>query len=80
MWAYARAVEDSEPLEKHIDALWASLKPHKRYLIRLKKTAMVDVFLGYRTNCDTGGIEVPHTSLEMFTELQIPFGVSIIVT
>jgi hypothetical protein len=40
----------------------------------------VDVFLGYRSNCDTAGIEVPHTSLEMFSELQIPFGLSIIVT
>lgn len=40
----------------------------------------MDVFLGYRTNCDTAGIEVPHTSLEMFSELKIPSGISIIVT
>ena len=74
MWAYTPAVRKSEPLDKHIDVLWSLFKPHKRYLLRLKQTAMVDVFLGYRTNCDTAGIEVPHTSLEMFTELQIPFG------
>jgi hypothetical protein len=37
------------------------------------------VFLGYRSNCETAGFEVPHTSLEMFTELQIPFGISIVV-
>jgi len=49
-------------------------------LLELKKSLTVDVFLGYRSSCDHAGIEVPHTSLEMFTELEIPFGVSIIIT
>src|SRR5258708_6610087 len=76
MWSYSPAVDESEPLHKHIDALWLILKPHKRYLLGLKKSVTVDVFLGYRSNCDTAGIEVPHASLAMFTELQVPFGVS----
>jgi hypothetical protein len=80
MWSYTPLVEKSEPLHTHIDALWLKLKPHKRYLLELKKSVNVDVFVGYRSNCDTAGIEVPPTSLEMFTELQIPFGISIIVT
>jgi hypothetical protein len=79
MWSYTAAVEKSEPLHKHIDALWTKLKPHKPYLLELKKTVTVDVFLGYRSNCDNAGVEVPHTSLQMFSELEIPFGVSIIV-
>jgi len=79
MWSYSPPVDKHEPLHKHIDALWLVLKPHKRYLLELKKSVTVDVFLGYRSNCDTAGIEVPHTSLEMFSELQIPFGLSIIV-
>lgn len=80
MWAYDPPVEKSEPLEKHINALWEKLKPHKQYLLELKKSLSVDVFLGYRSNCDHAGIQVPHASLEMFTELEIPFGVSIIIT
>lgn len=80
MWSYSPPLDASDALHKHIDALWLKLKPHKRYLLRLKKSLNVDVFVGYRSNCDTAGIEVPHTSLEMFTELEIPFGVSIIVT
>jgi hypothetical protein len=80
MWSYTPAVDRSEPLHKHIDALWAALKPRKQYLLELKKYATVEVFLGYRSDCETAGIEVPHTSLEMFTELEIPFGLSIIVT
>jgi hypothetical protein len=80
MWSYSPPVDESEPLHKHIDALWLELKPHKRYLLELKKTLKVDVFIGYRSNCDTAGIEVPHTSLEMFSALKIPFGISIIIT
>ena len=79
MWSYDAPVEESEPLHKHIDALWAKLKPHKQYLLELKKRATVDVFLGYRSNCVTAGVEVPHTSLELFTELEVPFGLSIII-
>lgn len=79
MWSYTPPVDTSQPLEEHIDTLWALLKPHKRYLLDLKKSATVDVFLGYRSNCETAGIEVPHASLEMFVELEIPFGISIIV-
>jgi hypothetical protein len=80
MWSYSPPVEKSEPLHRHVDALWLKLKPHKHYLLELKKSLNVDVFVGYRSNGDTAGIEVPHTSLQMFTELEIPFGVSIIVT
>jgi hypothetical protein len=79
MWSYDAPVKESEPLHKHIDALWVKLKPHKHYLLELKKCATVDVFLGYRSNCETAGVEVPYTSLEMFIELEIPFGLSIIV-
>jgi len=80
MWRYSPSLDGAERLEKHIDALWSKLKPHKQYLLELKKSLSVDVFLGYRSNHDHAGIEVPHESLEMFTELEIPFGVSIIIT
>jgi len=80
MWNYTAPVNKSEPLHVHIDALWNAFKGHKQYLLQLKHDLTVDVFLGYRSNCDHCGVEVPHQSLEMFKELQIPFGLSIIVT
>ena len=80
MWSYDAPVDKSEPLHKHIDELWTKLKPHKDYLLGLKKSVTVDVFLGYRSDCDTAGVEVPHTSLEMFTQLQVPFGLSVIIS
>ena len=79
MWSYTPSLQKSEPLEKHIEALWEKLRPHKEYLLGLKKSLTVDVFLGYRSNCDHCGVELPHTCLEMFSELKIPFGLSIIV-
>lgn len=80
MWSYRPTISENEDLQQHIDALWAALKPYKHYLLELKNRFTVDVFLGYRSDCETAGIEVPYTSLDMFTELQIPFGLSIIVT
>jgi hypothetical protein len=80
LWSYRPSVPTDEPLGKHIDALWAAIRDRRSYLLGLKETLTVDVFLGYRSNCDTAGVEVPYTSLEMFTELRIPFGLSIIVT
>jgi len=80
MWSYTPSLDKARTLAEHIDALWKDLKPHKGYLIGLKKSLEVDVFLGYRSNCDNAGIEVRYKSLEIYTELEIPFGVSIIIT
>jgi hypothetical protein len=79
MWSFSPSVLEDEALEHHITALWSEIKPKKDYLLDLKRTLTVDVFLGYRSNCDHAGIQVPHTCLEMFSELEIPFGVSIVI-
>jgi hypothetical protein len=80
MWSYTVPLDRACPLNEHIDALWKKLKPHKDYLIELRRSLNVDIFLTYSSNCDNSGIVVPSESLAMFTELQIPFGLSIVVT
>jgi|SRR5579859_5636645 len=80
MWAYEPPVPEEQPLEVHIDALWADSKHATAYLRTLKQIATVDVFLGYRSNTDHAGVSIPAASLEMFVELEIPFGLSIIIT
>ena len=80
MWGYSPDLPEDSPLEEHINQLWADIEPHEDYLRELKKTITVDVFLGYRSNCDHAGIHVPFASLKMFTELEVPFSLSIIVT
>ncbi len=79
MWMYTAPVDKTEPLYAHINALWNTFRNQKEYLLHLKQTLTVDVVLGYQSNCDHAGVEVPYQSLEMFRELQIPFGLSIIV-
>jgi Domain of unknown function (DUF4279) len=80
MWSYEAPVAESEPLHAHIDALWNTFRARTSYLLQLKQSLTVDVFLGYRSNCDHAGVEVPPDSLEMFVQLEIPFGLSIILT
>jgi hypothetical protein len=79
-WYFQPALPETAPLAQHIEALWKVVKPHVQYLRSLKQRYKVDVFCGYRSNCDHAGIEVPHTCLELFTALEVPFGVSIIIT
>lgn len=78
-WHFQPPLPETEPLERHIDALWSVVKPHVSYLKSLKEQYKVDVFCGYRSNCDHVGIQVPHTCLELFTALEVPLGVSLII-
>ncbi len=79
MWSYSAAISEEKCLDEHIQSLWKILKKHKEFLLNLKEKYTVDIFCGYRTNCDHAGLEISPESLEVFIELNIPFGVSIIV-
>jgi hypothetical protein len=79
MWMLSPDLPEDSSLAEHIDALWTSIRDHADYLRELKSVATVDVFLGYRSNVDTAGVEVPHTCLQMFIQLEIPLSLSIIV-
>jgi hypothetical protein len=78
-WHYQPPVPESEPLARHIEALWEVVRPAVGFLKGLKPRCKVDVFCGYRSNCDTAGFEVPYTCLELFAALEVPFGVSVII-
>ena len=47
------------------------VEDRKENLLNLKQQLTVDVFLGYQSNCDHAGVEVPYQSLEMFKEFII---------
>jgi hypothetical protein len=78
-WHYQSPTPEAAPLANHLDELWRVVKPAANYLKELKQRCQIDVFCGYRSNCDTAGFEVPHTSLELFAALEIPFGVSVVI-
>jgi hypothetical protein len=78
-WTFQPLLPETEPLERHIEALWQVVRPHVEYLKALKQRFTVDVFCGYRSNCDHAGFAVSHRCLELFTALEVPFGVSVII-
>ena len=78
-WQFQPGVPETEPLERHIEALWQVVRPVVEYPKGLKGRFQVDVFCGYRSNCDHAGFQVSHECLELFAALEIPFGVSVIV-
>ena len=78
-WHFQSQLPETEPLERHIEAIWNVVRSEVEYLKSLKERFKVDVFCGYRSNCDHAGFEVSHTCLELFTALEVPFGVSVII-
>jgi hypothetical protein len=77
MWSYSAPIPQDRPLHVHLEALWRAVRPHVGYLRSLKERLSVDVYCSYHTNCGTGGFEVDHRALTIFTELEVPFGVSV---
>jgi len=80
IWIYQAPIDKERPLDEHIMALWNAVRPHIPYLRELKRKFHVDVFCGYRSNSSTAGFEVDHRCLGLFTELDVPFGVSVIIS
>ena len=80
MWSYTAPIAREQPLEVHIIALWDAVRPYIPYLLKLKRKFQVDVFCGYRSNSGTAGFQVGHRCLGLFSELEVPFGVSVIVS
>ena len=80
IWIYDAPIDRERPLHEHIMALWDAVCPQIPYLRELKQKFHVDVFCGYRSNNSTAGFEVDHRCLGLFAELEVPFGVSVIIS
>jgi hypothetical protein len=80
MWSYTAPVSREQPLEEHILTLWDAVRLHTPYLRDLKRKFQVDVFCGYRSNSGTAGFQVGHRCLGLFSELEVPFGVSVVIS
>jgi hypothetical protein len=80
VWHYKAPVDREQPLGEHIMALWDTVRPHIPYLRELKQKFTVDIFCGYQSNSSTAGFLVDHRCLGLFSELEVPFGVSVIIS
>jgi len=80
IWIYTAPVDRVRPLDEHIMAIWDAIRPQIPYLRELKRRFRIDVLCGYRSNSCTGGFDVDQRCLGLFTELDIPFGVSVMLS
>lgn len=56
------------------------VQPGADYLRSLKAQGLhIDVFCGYRSNHGGAGFELASDALQIFTALDLPFGISIII-
>jgi hypothetical protein len=79
MWSYEPNIHEEESLSKHLNALWDAIGENAEAIKKLKEKYRVDIFCGYRSDCDHAGFEVDCSSLRIFKELEVPFAVSVIV-
>jgi hypothetical protein len=79
-WSYTAPVARDQPLEEHIMTLWDAVRPHIAYLREFKRKFQVDIFCGYRSNSSTAGFQVGHCCLGLFSQLEVPFGVSVVIS
>jgi len=79
MWSYTPDVNREKPLSVHLDTLWLELQGKVDVINELKKCFDVNIFCGYRSDCATAGFIIPHESLTIFQELELPFDVSVVV-
>jgi hypothetical protein len=79
LWLYRPSLAESEPLYRHVDALWAVLRPHVELVRGLKLVAQVQVLLGFSSNVDHAGLSLPSASLQLFSALELPLELSVVV-
>ena len=79
MWSFEPSIDESRPLDEHVMALWNAIRPHTPYLRALKQSFHVDVICGYRSNSNGAGFEVDYRCLGLFADLEVPFGISVMV-
>lgn len=79
VWIYQIQNEGDKHIDQQLIELWDMLIEHKFYLIGLKEKYRLEVFCSYTSDCDHAGVEISSEALEIFSQLGIPFGLSIIV-
>lgn len=78
MWLFDsnEMISEHEILEIHLDYFNEIFLKHIVLLKELQRKDSLTIYCYYRTNLDSSGIDIPHKSLELYSELKIPFGIT----
>lgn len=81
IWLLSSPLEATVELSEHLNWLWQQTQPHKVYFRSLIKSGVkVDIFCGYRSNCDHSGFGVNPSTIEIAKELDVRLEFSVIIT
>jgi len=80
VWKLSSPLNEEIHLDEHLNYLKGILIDKSDAIGKLKEKYEIDIFCGYRSNCDHAGFKVNSKSLELFTELDVDFNVSVIIT
>lgn len=80
VWVLSSPLAETDELDLHLQWLWERCKDHEGYIRELATECDVDVFCGYRSNCDQAGFELSPQSLDLMSRLGVRMSVSVIVT
>ena len=78
-WILECPLSEDKEVGEHLEWLWSKLSPQKQYLTDLKSKYHLDVFAGYRSDCDHCGATISPQGMKICYELDIPLELSIII-
>ena len=78
-WHLDSSLPASKHLDRHLEELWHKIAHAADFLRELKGTAKIDVFCGYRSNCDHCGVDIAPSSMKILVELELTCSLSIII-
>ena len=78
-WVLESLLPEDKELGEHLEWLWSKLCSQKQYLVDLKGKYHLDVFAGYRSDCDHCGTVISAQGIKICSELEIPLELSIII-
>ena len=80
IWVLASPLGEEAESSEHLGWLWQRVRPHKDYFRSLVESGVeVDVFCGYRSNCDHCGFSLEPDAVEIARELGVRLEFSIII-
>lgn len=80
MWIFKSSLDKDKALGEHLLYLRNLLEPNIDFLKSLKERYAVDIFCGYRSNNDQGGVSLKPEELQIFNDCGINLELSIIIT
>jgi Domain of unknown function (DUF4279) len=78
MWALASPLDTGRDLEAHLGWLAEILLPRRQHIAHLSETHKVDIYCYKTCYTEQSSLTLSSHALRMFTELDLPLGVSLI--